>query len=110
MQEINVFINGGISVDKDPIAIHSGEPVVWHFHNCNTSTVAWGEVEFVQPMATLFKGRGGAPGGVPSLKRGTDVGKGHGCIMGTAPGLGVLPGGGDAKAFKYHVKAYDRNP
>ncbi|HEY2955753.1 MAG TPA: hypothetical protein VGK89_10945 [Candidatus Eisenbacteria bacterium] len=113
MQEINVFITGGkIQVSDDPVAIHSGQPVVWHFHNCETDTVTWAEVVFGDAKASMFKDRGAAgTGGVPSVSRGADVGKGNGLVMGTAPELGVPAGRpGVAQAFKYDVKAYDKNP
>src|SRR2546428_10676339 len=93
MQEINVFIHDGqISVAEDPVAIHSGQPVIWHFHNCETNTVTWGEIEFADAKALMFKDRGTAgTGGVPSGSRGADIGKGNGSVMGTAPELGVPP-------------------
>ena len=109
MQEIHVFIMGGqIRVAEDPIAIHSGDPVVWRIHNCEADKVRWSQIEFEDPKATVFRDRRprGQAAHVPSLTRGTDVSSGHGCIMGEIPRL-PAPG---AKPYKYKVRGCSGNP
>ena len=110
MQEINVFIGGGqIFVDPSPPRIHRGEPVVWRFHNSEPG-VKWGQVEFPDPTAKLFKSRQDDP---PARQRtrGTDVGSGQGIIMGTAPALKAPRGMSTPppRAFKYTVRGLDKD-
>jgi hypothetical protein len=108
MQEINVFISGGkIRVAQEVLGMHSGEPVVWNFHNCEAPTVKWAQVEFEDEKASVFKARTRTF----STSRGTDVDGGSGCIVGTAPPLrSKMTDPGVGKAFKYRVRACTGDP
>lgn len=118
MLEIDVFFGldkqnkklKKVLVSPDPVAAHSGDDIIWHFHSLDDRIKAV-LVSFEGKKDTFFECRDHKKG--PERKCHANLhgydhqtkGGMHGHLLGTAPSLGH-----GVKASKYTITAYNGDP